>query len=162
MPNLPKFPAGASPEPQSGHEPLEARPRSIRIAVMLIWGAVGLTVLWAVVSFLNLDSAVDAVLEADTNELTRDQARQAVISFIAVVLVIGGGTTAALAVLVNKGKSWARIVYTGLAAVILLFAVLTLLGGQLIAVVLVALIAATLYFLWQRESTAWLTGRPVA
>jgi hypothetical protein len=129
---------------------------------MLIWGAVGLTALWAVVSFVNLDSAVDAVLEADTNELTADQARQAVISFIAVVLVIGGGTTAALAVLVNKGKNWARIVYTVLAAIILLFALLTLLGGQLIAVVLVALNAATLYFLWQKESTAWLAGRPVA
>jgi len=162
MPNLPKFPAGASPELPSGHEPLETRPRSIRIAVMLIWGAVGLTALWAVVSFVNLDSAVDAVLEADTNELTADQARQAVISFIAVVLVIGGGTTAALAVLVNKGKNWARIVYTVLAAIILLFALLTLLGGQLIAVVLVALNAATLYFLWQKESTAWLAGRPVA
>lgn len=161
MTNLPKFPAGASPEPPSGHGAPGTRPRSIRIAVILIWGAVGLTVLWAVVSFLNLDSAVDAVLEADTNELTADEARQAVTSFIAVVLVVGGGTTSALAVLVSKGKSWARIVYTVLAAVILLFAVLTLLGGQLIAVVLVALIAATLYFLWQKESTAWLTGRPV-
>jgi hypothetical protein len=80
------------------------------------------------------------------------------------VLAIGVGLYAMLAYFIGKGKSWARIVYTGLAVLFLLLGILGMGGdqpaaSQLLGVVQIALTVATLFFLWKRESTEWITGR---
>ena len=82
-----------------------------------------------------------------------------------VILLVGVGIYALLAVFLGKGKNWARIVYTVLAAIFGLLGVLGLGGDQpaltmVLGVVQLALITATLFFLWKPESTAWLTGKP--
>lgn len=166
MTNYPQYPAGP-PEPPSS-APLGERPRSVAMAINLIWVAVALTVVSTVLSFVYLDDAVDTALEGDAaGTLSESSARAGIIVASLVILVIGVGIYALLAVFLGKGKNWARIVYTVLAAIFGLLGVLGLGGDQpaltmLLGVAQLALIAATLYFLWQRESTAWLTGRPVA
>jgi hypothetical protein len=167
MTNYPHYPAGP-PEPPPGAAPLGEPPRSIAMAINLIWAAVVVTVITTVLSFVNLDEAVETALASDTSgTLTESSARTGVIVVSLVILVIGVVIYALLAVYLGRGKNWARLVYTVLAAIFGLLGALGLAGDQpalsmLLGVVQLALIAATLYFLWQRESSAWLTGRPVA
>ncbi|HEX6148120.1 hypothetical protein [Nocardioides sp.] len=168
MTNYPQYPAGSSPEPPMNQGPIGPRPSSIDMAVKLIWVAVALTVLSTLLSFLYLDDAVDSALDNDTTgTLTEDAARTAVIVVTVLILAIGVGLYAMLAFFIGKGKNWARIVYTVLAALFLLLGILGLGGDQpavsmLLGVIQVVVTVATLFFLWKRESTDWLTGRPAA
>jgi hypothetical protein len=167
MTNYPQYPAGP-PEPPPGSAPLGERPRSIAMAINLIWAGVALSVITSILSFVNLDEAVDTAIEGDTSgTLSESSARTGIVVVLLLILVIGVGIYAMLAVFLGRGKNWARIVYTVLAVIFGLLGVLGLGGDQpaislLLTVVQLALIAATLYFLWQKESTAWLTGRPTA
>lgn len=164
MTNYPQYPAGG-PEPPMDQGASGPRPGSIDMAVKLIWVAVALTVVSTLLSFLYLDDAVDSALENDTTgTLTESSARSAVIVVTVLVLAIGVGLYAMLAYFIGKGKSWARIVYTGLAVLFLLLGILGMGGdqpaaSQLLGVVQIALTVATLFFLWKRESTEWITGR---
>ncbi len=165
MTNYPQYPAGP-PEPPPGPAPLGEQPRSIAMAINLIWVGVALTVLSTVLSFVNLDDAVQTAVDGDsTGTLTESSARTGIIAASVFILVIGVGIYALLAIFLGKGKNWARIVYTVLGAVFGLLGVLGLGGDQpaltmVLGVVQLALITATLFFLWKPESTAWLTGRP--
>ena len=115
MTNYPHYPAGP-PEPPPGAAPLGEQPRSIAMAINLIWAGVGLTVITTVLSFVNLDDAVQTALDGDTTG-TLPRARPAPgIAASVVILVIGVGIYALLAIFLGKGKNWARIVYTVLAA----------------------------------------------
>ncbi|MGH3346200.1 MAG: hypothetical protein ACRDO4_04410 [Nocardioides sp.] len=166
MTNYPQYPAGSGPEPPMNQGPVGPRPASIDTAVKLIWVAVALTVLSTLLSFLYLDDAVDSALESDTTgNLTEASARSAVIVVTILVLAIGVGLYAMLALFIGKGKNWARIVYTVLAAIFLLLGILGMgadqaVASMLLGVVQIVVTAATLFFLWKRESTDWLTGRP--
>ncbi len=161
MTDYPQYPAGANPEPPPGQAPVGPRPRSVDMAVNLIWAAVALTVVSTILAFVQLDDAVDDALRSDTTEtLTEDAARTATIAFILIFLAIGVGIYALLAIFIKKGKNWARIVFTVLAAIFLLLGILGLAGDQsaislVVSVVQIALTAATLFFLWQKESSAW-------
>lgn len=165
MTEYPQYPAGSSPEQPPQRGPAGPRPRSIQMAVNLIWVAVGLTVLSTILSFVNLDEAARVAVEQDTTgTMTEDTARSGVILFSIAFLVIGVGLYALLAIFLGKGKNWARLVYTGLAALFLLLGILGLFGEQsavalLLNLLQIAVTVATLYFLWQKESSAWLTGR---
>jgi len=165
MTNYPQYPAGSGPEQPMSQGPTGPRPASIDMAVKLIWVAVALTVLSTLLSFLYLDDAVDAALKSDaTGTLTEDGARSAVIVVTILILASGVGLYAMLAVFIGKGKNWARIVYTVLAAIFLLLGILSFGGDQAVASMLLGLVQivitiATLFFLWKRESSDWLTGR---
>ena len=165
MTNYPQYPAGSGPEPPMNQGPAGPRPASIDMAVKLIWVAVALTVVSTLLSFLYLDDAVDSALESDTTgTLTEDGARSAVIVVTILILAIGVGLYAMLAVFIGRGKNWARIVYTVLAAIFLLLGILSFGADQAIAAMLLGLVQivitiATLFFLWKRESSDWLTGR---
>ena len=167
MTNYPQYPAGP-PEPPRGPAPLGPRPQSIAMAINLIWVAVALTVVSTVLSLVDLDESIQTALDSDTTgTLTESTARTAVIGVSIVILIIGVGIYALLAVFLGKGKNWARIVYTVLAAIFGLFGVLGLGGDQaalamVLSVLQLALITATLFFLWRPESTAWLTGKTPA
>lgn len=168
MTNYPQYPAGSTPEPPMGQGPVGPRPTSIDTAVTLIWVAVALTVLSTLLSFLYLDDTVQAALDSDTSgTLTESSARGFAIVVSVIVLAIGVGLYTLLAVYLKRGKNWARIVYTVLAVVFLLLGVLGLAGDQaalslLVAVVQIAVTVATLFFLWKKESSDFLTGGPVA
>ena len=164
MTNYPQYPAGG-PEPPMQQGPTGPRPGSIDMAVKLIWVAVALTVVSTLLSFLYLDDAVDNALENDTTgTLTEGSARSAIIIVTVLVLAIGVGLYAMLAYFIGKGKNWARIVYTALAVLFLLLGILGMGGDSpaattLLGVVQIAITVATLFFLWKRESTDWITGR---
>jgi hypothetical protein len=165
MTNYPQYPAGSGPEPPMNQGPTGPRPASIDMAVKLIWVAVALTVLSTLLSFVFLDDAVDAALKSDnTGTLTESGARSAVIVVTVLILAIGVGLYAMLALFIGRGKNWARIVYTVLAVIFLLLGILGMGGDQPIASMLLGLVQivitiATLFFLWKRESSDWLTGR---
>jgi len=168
MTNYPQYPAGSGPEPPMNQGPTGPRPASVDMAVKLIWVAVALTVVSTLLSFLYLDDAVASAVESDTTgTLTEDGARTAVIVVTVLALAIGVGLYAMLAFFIGKGKNWARIVYTVLAVIFLVLGILGLGGDQpavsmLLGVVQIAITVATLFFLWKRESTDWLTGRSAA
>jgi uncharacterized membrane protein YuzA (DUF378 family) len=167
MTNYPQYPAGP-PEPPPGPAPLGERPPSIAMAINLIWVGVALTVVTTALSLVNIDDSVQTALEGDTSgTLTESTARTGIIVASVVILLVGVGIYALLAVFLGKGKNWARIVYTVLAAIFGLLGVLSLGGDQpaltlVLGVVQLALITATLFFLWKPESTAWLTGKATA
>lgn len=167
MTEYPQYPAGETPEPPPQRGTIGPRPRSIEMAVNLIWVAVALTVLSTILSFANINEAVDVAIENDTTgTLTEDAVRSGVIVFTVVFLVIGVGLYAMLAIFLNKGRNWARIVYTVLAALFLVLGLLGLAGEQptltrLLGILQLVIIVATLFFLWKKESTAWLKGEPV-
>lgn len=161
MTDYPQYPTGATPEPPPGPAPVGPRPRSVDMAVNLIWAAVALSVVSTILAFIQIDDAVDAALESDTTgTLTEDAARTATIAFIIIFLAIGVGIYALLAIFIGKGRNWARIVFTVLAAIFLLLGIFGLAGDQsaislVVGVVQIALTAATLWFLWQKDSSAW-------
>ncbi|MGZ5401153.1 MAG: hypothetical protein ACXWDM_14180 [Nocardioides sp.] len=164
MTDYPQYPSGASPEPMPGRAPLGPRPASLDMAVNLIWVAVALTVLSTIIGFLQIDDAVDAALEADTGgTLTEDSARAGVIAFIVIFLVVGVAIYALLALFIKRGKNWARIVFTVLAALFLVLGVLGLGSDQttlslIVGLVQIVLTAATLFYLWKPESSAYFSA----
>lgn len=78
--------------------------------------------------------------------------------------LVFGALWVVLAVFLRKGANWARIVLTVLAGLGMLFGAYGLgTSGQpaifvVVAIVQFLLYAALLFFLWRRESTAYLTG----
>ena len=166
MTNYPQYPT--DPAAQGGGAPVVAQgppPATVEMAVKLIWAAVALSVVSAIIGFLQLDAAVDAALEGDTTgSLTEASARAGVIVFIVIVMAVGVGIYALLAVFIKRGKNWARIVFTVLAALFLILGVLGLGADQtalslVVAIVQIALTAATLFFLWKPESNAYFSAR---
>ncbi|MEJ7796788.1 MAG: hypothetical protein WKF50_14630 [Nocardioides sp.] len=164
MSDYPQYPTGSTPEPPPGQAPLGPRPRSVEMAVNLIWVAVGLTILSTIIGFAQLDTAVETALESDTTgTLGEDAARAGIIAFIVIFLVIGVGIYTLLALFIKRGKNWARIVFTVLAAIGLLFGILGLGSDQsalslVVGLVQIALTAATLFFLWKPESSAYFSA----
>lgn len=164
MTDYPQYPTSGNPEPPYGQAPAGPRPRSVDLAVNLIWAAVALTIVSTIVGFLQLDDAVQTALESDTSgTLTEGAARAGVIAFIVIFLVIGVGIYALLAIFIKRGKNWARIVFTVLAAIFLLLGIFGLGSDQsalslVVGLAQIGLTAATLFFLWKPESSAYFSG----
>lgn len=164
MSNYPQYPAGSSPDPDPGGTAPGPRPRSVDLAVNLIWVAVALTLVSTALGLAQIDEAVATALESDTTgTLTESSARGGIVAFIVIFLVIGVGLYALLAFLIKRGKNWARIVFTVLGAIFLLLGLLGLGADQtalslLLAVAQLAVTAATLFFLWTKDSSAWFSA----
>ena len=155
-------PFPASPEPEHRPDDRGPAPASVQNAVRLIWASVALSVLGAVLSFVMLDDLIDTVLEG-TNELTRDQARVGIIGSVVVGVVIGVALAALLAVFIGRGANWARIVWTVLAVLGLVFSLPAIGNQPPIALVQqlvgLALTVAILVLLYRPESNRYFTKK---
>lgn len=172
MTDYPQYPTG--PSPYGGPPPQERgpRPSSVDLAVKLIWVMVAISLLSAVYTFLNLDSIVDQALQdAGVSETVDEElVRSGAVVGAVIGLVISVGLYALLAVFIARGANWARIVYTVLAVLGILFSVFGLLTGAsatagpvlltILGLVSWALTIVVLLLLWKQESTAWFKSRP--
>ncbi len=151
MTNDPSMPATTEPPP------------AIKTSVTIIWAVVALSVVSTILTFLYLDDFVEAA-GTDLTGTEQDAARTGAIIGAVIGLLIFGVLWVVLAIFLRKGANWARIVLTVLAVLGLALGVFGLVsGGQpviflILGLITMALYVALLYFLWQKESTAYLTA----
>lgn len=146
---------GSDPVPQERG----SAPASVKTAVKLIWASVALGVISTIVTFVFLDSIVDSALEG-TSGVSRDSAQTGAIVGAIFGLVLSVAIAALFAYLISKGANWARIVYTVLICIGILFNFFGLFGGQpaillILTVVSIALSIAILYFLYRPDSNSF-------
>lgn len=129
-----------------GHPPAGAgtvpRPPSVALAVKLIFGAVALSVVSAVVALLTIDDQVRA--QAETAGVDADTVRTVALVTVLVIVVLTVVIFTALALLINRGKNWARIVYTILGALSVLSLGTTFNGDVVLASLAVEIVQALL------------------
>ncbi|MEJ7831600.1 MAG: hypothetical protein WKF79_01680 [Nocardioides sp.] len=105
-----------------------------------------------------IDDIVDSVTE-DTPNVDLDAARTGAIIGIVIFLIIGVAIAALFAYFIGKGANWARIVYTVLAALSLIFGIFGLADQPPLLLVLTlisyVITIAILYFLYRPESNAY-------
>lgn len=154
----------APPPPERQSQPATAEPPpAIQTSVTIIWAVVALAVVSTLLTFFYLDDLVDAA-GTDLTGAQEDAARTGGIIGAVIGFVIFGAVWAALAVFLRKGANWARIVLTVLVVLGLALSVFSLLAGNQPAIFLIlgliniALYVALVYFMWQQESTAYLTA----
>lgn len=154
-------PYPASPEPEHRPGPSGPAPTSVQNAVKLIWAGVGVGLVSTVLAFMNLDTYVDQAVEstASSVEISRDVAQTSVVVGIVISAIISVGLAALFAYFIGKGANWARIVYTVLGVVGLLFS-LPGLGNQpgfnlVLSLVGMVLTVASIVLLFRPESNAF-------
>lgn len=132
---------------------------SIRRTVLIIGALIVLALLNLVLTLAMKDALLDNWVDSGRQAAGAPAyVGTAVLSFIISGLLYG-----ALAYFLLQGKSWARIVLTVLGALGLLGVLSTFAATRpalffVIAVIQAILMAAMLFFLWQKDSTAYLTG----
>lgn len=162
MSDYPTYPSSGPEQPMQPQR--GPKPAAVDTAVKLIWASIALSVVGTLLTFLYLDTMVDQVLESSAGDMTESTAKAGVIVGAVVGLVISVGLYALLAVFIGKGANWARITFTVLAAIGILFGLLNLLGGSqpalLMVVGLISLVLGigAIVLLWKKESSAWFTG----
>lgn len=162
-------PGGYPTDPYGGGQPARPTemPSSVATAVKLLWASIALSVLSTLLTFTMLDSIVDTALEQNNaTNIDSDTIRAGAIMGAIIGLIIGVAITLVLLTFIKKGANWARITWTVLAAIGLIFGVMGLVGTQppllkLLGVVSMLLTAAILFFLWKKESNPWF-GKPAA
>lgn len=157
------YPSGSGPA--SGYGRPSEMPGSVATAVKLIWASMALSVVASLLTLLMLDTIIDRAIQdaAAGTTIDRDTVRTAAISGAVFGLIVGLGLTFLLLTFIRRGANWARIVYTVLGALGLVFGLLAL-GNQpplllVLSVVSLALTAAILFFLWKGESNPWFAKR---
>lgn len=156
-------PMPAEPEGQGDYPtPRGAPPPSVQRAVMLIWVNIALSVVTTILTFVFIDD-IAAAQGFELDEAGADTVRSAAIVGAIIGLVVFGGLYVLLAIFISKGANWARIVWTVLAAIGIVFGLIGLLGDQpalLLIVGLVGLVLTiwTLVLLWTKDSSAYFRG----
>lgn len=162
-------PTGGAPYGQPAR-PAEM-PSSVKMAVNLIWARVALSVLSTVLTLAMLDTLVDQALEGQAGVDGVDMAdveafaRGFAIFSVVIGLVISVGLAILLLLFIKKGANWARVTFTVLTALGLLFGLFGLSQPQpailmILNVVYMALGVAALVFLWKKESNPWFAKQP--
>jgi hypothetical protein len=132
----------------------------------IVWASVALSAISLILVFIYIDEMVQAVGAGLTGPQA-DAARTGAITGGIIGFLVFGALWVLLGIFLRKGANWARIVLTVLAVLGILFGVFGLLTGTgtqpavlaVISVVQLVLYAALLYFMWRKESTAYLTAR---
>ena len=145
---------------QSGARGAVEPPPSIRTAVNVVWGIVAISLISLVLTFVYLDDIVDAAgtgLSADEQDAARVGAIVGAVFFGLVFAVLW----AVMGIFLKKGKNWARIVLTVLAVLGILGGLFNLFGEQpvlllVVSVITVLLEIALLFFLYRKDSSAFL------
>ncbi len=167
MPSMP----GGPYEPGGSLAPV-VRPRSVELAVRLMYLGAVLSVLGGLANLFQDRTSLRATVEQSLRDAGQQVTPAVVDTSVTFALyapvVIGllfAGIWVLMAVLVGKGRSWARIVATILGALNILSLVAQLVGatamtgqqggglGLVLSVVDLALAAAILFLLWKRESS---------
>lgn len=136
-------------------------PTSVLNAVTLIWAGVGVGLVSTVLTFMNLDTFVDQAIESvgSTIELSRDDARRSVVVGVVVSALVSVGLAALFAFFISRGAGWARIVYSVLGVVGLLFSLGSLSDQPGVNLVLslvgMVLTVASIVLLFRPESNAY-------
>lgn len=107
-----QYPPSYSPDPSYGGEQRVAKPSTVVTAVRLIWVNVALGVLSVLLTLLYLDDIVDRAIAASTVDISRGDARTAVVVVMAISIVLSVALAALWAYFIGRGANWARIVYT--------------------------------------------------
>lgn len=158
-----EYPPAPPPPERHGQPTTTEPPPAIKTSVTIIWAAIALSVVSTILSFIYLDDLVEAS-GGNLEGADLDAARTGGMIGAAIALLFFGVLWVVLAIFLRKGANWARIVLTVLAVLGIAFVLFSLLaGGQpviflIINLVTLALYAALLYFMWQPESTAYLSA----
>lgn len=125
---------------------------------------VALSVLATILTFVFLNDIVDNSGVNLTNA-EKDTARTAAIVGAVIGLLIFGGLWILLSVFLLRGRNWARITATVLAALGLLFGLLNLVAGNnpallvVLGMIEVALYLALLIFMWRSDSSQYIAAQ---
>ena len=165
-PNDPNQPAGG---PAYGAPAVRGpRPAPADLAVKLLWGAIALFAIGAVISFSTTGSMTTAMVDAGATAEQADAAATMVKVVGGVFALLLGGLFVLLTVFIGKGANWARIVTTVLAAIGALFTLpsLTAVGsadqpliGAIVGWVQMLLVIAAVVLLYRPDSNAWFKAR---
>ena len=160
-------PMSAPPPEGPGRQPRGEEPPSIRTSVNLVWAIVAMSVLSAVVTFIFIDDIIATTLQDQgTAGVTESQLRAGAILSAIVGVVVFGALWVVLGIFLRRGANWARIVLSVLAGLGVVFGLFGLVAPQHASLLVIGIItwvleAALLWFLWQKDSTAYLkAGRP--
>ena len=165
MTDYPQYPSG--PTPPGGYAAAQPargpRPAPVSLAVKLIWVGIALSVVSAIVTVAVLDDLVDAALDQPGAQgLPAATIRASAVGGVVIGLVIGAGLNTLLAIFIGRGANWARITYTVLAALGIVFGLIGMASGSagpavltVISLVSLLIAAAVLVLLWRKESGAW-------
>ena len=141
------------------------RPASVDLALKLIWGAIAVSLLSGIATFVLIDSIIDQQLEAAgaSEAMTADTIRSAAIVGAVVGLIISVAIYSLLAIFIGKGANWARIVYTVFTVIGVIFSVFGL-GAQPLLLLTLSLVGlllsvAAVVFLFRADANAWFKAR---
>lgn len=158
-------PQGYGQQPGYGQPAaLTQAPPSVTKAVNLMWASIGLSLVSFLITLVMLDSIVDKAFE-DAGLVSQDADAVRTGALIGAIfgLIIGVGINVLLIMFVKKGANWARIVFTVLGGLSLLFGLFGLFSQPavllLIGLISMVLTAAIIFFLWQKDSNAWFARR---
>lgn len=143
-------------QPYPGGQPA-TRPESVVNAIRLIWVQIAFAVISTIISFVLIDDIIDTSMSGSSED--RDVVRTGVIVALVIGLIIGVGLTALWAYFINKGANWARIVYTVLGVLGILFGLLGI-GSQpgiivVVQIISILITAAVIFLLFRPESNAF-------
>jgi hypothetical protein len=148
----------------SNHPASTEPPSAVTTSVNIVWALVALAVVSTILSFVYLDELVETGAGTGLSDAQQDAARAGGIIGAVIGFLIFGALWVALGIFLRKGANWARIVLTVLTVIGLVVGVFGLLAQDqpvlllIVNLVTLALYGALLYFLWQKESTAYLTA----
>lgn len=154
------YPAGPEQpyRPPTKGEP----PASVKTAINLIWAGVGLSILSTLLTIVFMDDLVDDIVGADAT-IDRDTAQVSVIVGAVIGILLGVAIAILFIYFLKKGANWARIVYTVLLGLGIVFGLVGLLGSQPVVLLLLGLVAlvlniATIVFLFRPDSNAFFSA----
>ena len=156
---------GQNPYGGPGQQVKGPRPKSVDLAIKLIYVGVAVSIVSAVVQFLFLDDLVDQQLDATGGAAagSEDLVRTGAIIGLVIGLVIGVGIAVLFAYFIGKGANWARVVYTILSVLGLLFSLFGLFSLPVVPLLLglvgIVLTVAVLVLLYRPDSNAWFAAR---
>lgn len=154
------YPAGPEQpyRPPTKGEP----PASVTTAINLIWAGVVVSILSTLLTIVFLDDLIDDVVGADAT-IDRDTAQVGVIVGSVFGIALGVGIAILFIYFLKKGANWARIVYTVLLGLGIVFGLFGLLGSQPVVFLLLGLVGlvlniATIVFLFRPDSNAFFSA----
>jgi hypothetical protein len=173
MSEYPQYPTGPE-QPPTGPAygaPVTRGPRppSATLAVRLLWGAIALFVLGAVLTFGSGSSVIaDEMVRAGATPEQADAATATVMVIGGVIVVVLGGLFVLLTVFIARGAGWARIVTTVLASIGVLLTLPSLFGlgsedqpvaSTVVSLLQLVLVVAAVVLLYRPEAHRWFSTR---
>jgi hypothetical protein len=162
-------PMSAPPPERPGAQPRGEAPPSIRTSVNLVWAIVAMSVLSAVVTFIFFDDIIATAENAQgAANIDEGVVRATTIATTLFFVLVFGALWILFAMFLRKGANWARIGLSVMAGLGVVFGLFNLTSAPHAGLLVVGIItwvleAALLWFLWQKDSSAYLgsgTARP--